>query len=130
MAVKYKVVSKRPGGFAGENAPRYYPIVTDREIMDLNQVCDFISENLQMHSAHVKGVLETFTRVVPTLLKNGHNVRLDGFGTFSLHVSSKGQDSLEKVTSRDITGIKMAFLPDKRIKRALRTTHFEKSKKV
>jgi predicted histone-like DNA-binding protein len=129
MALKYKVVSKRPGGMAGNNTPRYYPVLTDRSVADLRMVADLISERSSMHSAAVVGVLDALTKLVPQLLQDGHNVRLDGFGTFSLHVSGKGQDTPDKVSVHDITGVKMAFLPDKRIKRNLKVTKFVKSKK-
>ncbi|MEQ9209320.1 MAG: hypothetical protein RLN96_05685, partial [Pseudomonadales bacterium] len=62
-------------------------------------------------------------------LQDGRTVRLDGFGTFNLHASSEGQTNPDKITSRDITGVRMSFLPDKDIKRRLNKTKFVKKDK-
>ena len=126
MAIKYKVVSKKPGGLAGENAPKYYPVLTGRETADLEYVCERISERSTFSGADVVGVVQSFIELVPELLMNGKNVKLDGFGTFSVHASGTGRDSPEEVTSRDITKLKLSFLPDKRIKRKLSNAEFVK----
>ncbi|MEQ8472172.1 MAG: HU family DNA-binding protein [Marinoscillum sp.] len=126
MAVSYKVVSKRPGGMAGNNPPKYFPIVTKRSLMDTKSLAEEIGRRNGFSSAHVVGMIETLIQLVPEMLKQGRSVRLDGFGTFSLHVSGVGKDSPDKVTKRDITKVKMAFLPSKDIKRTLAATEFRK----
>lgn len=126
MALKYKVVSKKPRGMAGEKPPRYYPALTGRHAIDLDEVCDRISQRSTINGADVVGVVRSFIELIPELLLNGHNVKLDGFGTFSLHASGTGKDTPEEVSAKDITGLKMAFLPDKRIKRELGNAKFEK----
>lgn len=79
--------------------------------------------------ADIAGVLESFSSLIPELLADGYNVKLDGLGSFSLHVSGKGQEDPEKVSSKDITKVKMAFLPSKRIKKALTQLTFRKHQK-
>ncbi|MEQ8474099.1 MAG: hypothetical protein RIC35_23085 [Marinoscillum sp.] len=61
------------------------------------------------HVTHVVGMIETLIQLVPEMLKQGKSVRLDGFGTFSLHVSGVGKDAPDNVTKRDIMKVKMAF---------------------
>ena len=126
MAIKYKVVSKKPGGLVGENEPKYYPVLTGREVADLEFICERIAERSTFSRGDVVGVVQSFIELVPELLMSGKNVKMDGFGTFSVHASGVGKDSPDKVTSRDITKLKLAFLPDKRIKRRLGNTKFEK----
>ena len=126
MAIKYKVVSKKPGGLAGEKEPRYYPVLTDREMADLEYVCERISERSTFSGADVVGVVQSFIELVPELLLSGKSVKMDGFGIFSVHASGEGKDSPEQVSSRDITKLKLSFLPDKRIKRKLGGAKFEK----
>lgn len=126
MSISYKVVSKRPGGIAGENSAKYYPSLTNRRKVDLNEISDLITARSTFSRGDVIGVMRSLIDLIPDLLQDGRNVRLDGFGTFSLHASSKGKEDPQKVTSRDITGLKMAFLPDKRIKQKLTQTKFTK----
>ncbi|MEP1093478.1 MAG: HU family DNA-binding protein [Cyclobacteriaceae bacterium] len=126
MAIHFKVTPKRPGGIAGERAPRYYPTLTGRSIADLNMICDRISERSSLHRADVKAVVESLIEIITELIQKGYNPRLDEFGTFSVHVSSKGKDHPEQVTSRDIESTKMAFLPSKRMKNLLKLIKFTK----
>lgn len=127
MSVSYKVVSKKPGGIAGENAPKYYPMVTSREMANLNEVCERIAERSTFSRADVVGVVQSLIDLLPELLLDGKNVRLDGFGIFSIHASGQGKDQPEEVTARDITKLKMSFLPDKQIKKKLKEATFVKA---
>lgn len=128
MAVSYKVVSKRPGGMAGAQQPKYYPALTKRQTMNSRKLAQEISAATSFTTADVMGMIEVLVHLLPHFLKEGNNVRLDNFGTFSLHVSGVGQEDPKKVTSRDISGIKMAFLPSKEVKKKLSTTQFVKTK--
>ena len=129
MAVLYKVVSKKPGLASPESPIKYYPVLTGRRQSDIREVCKILSESSTVTAGDIRGVLEGFIRLIPDLLMEGRTVKLDGFGTFSLHASAKGQVNPEKVTVRDITGVKISFLPDKIIKRELKLTKFVKQKK-
>lgn len=126
MAVSYKVVSKRPGGIAGDRPPKYFPMVTGRSLMKTRGLAEEISRRTSFSKADVIGMIETLVQMVPELLQDGHSVQLEGFGTFSLHVSGKGKEHPDKVTKRDITEVRMAFLPSKEIKNQLSRTVFKK----
>jgi predicted histone-like DNA-binding protein len=128
MAVLYKVVSKKPGLSSPDSPTKYYPVLTGRRQSDIRDVCRILSESSTVTAGDIRGVLEGLIKLIPDLLMEGCTVKLDGFGTFSLHASAKGKESREKVTSRDITGVKMSFLPDKIIKRELEMTKFVKKK--
>jgi predicted histone-like DNA-binding protein len=96
--------------------------------MDTREVCKRLSDEAGVHMGSVLAVMEALSQTVPKLLMDGYTVKLNDFGTFSLHVSANGQDEAEKVTPADIENIKMAFLPSKRIKHKLATTKFRKKK--
>ncbi len=126
MAVWYKVVSKRPGGMAGDRSPKYYPAITKRGMINTQELARQLAEQSTFHPGVIHGVIECFIRIIPTMLQKGNSVKLDGFGTFSLHVSGEGHDNPEEVSSKDITHVKMSFLPDKQIKNKLSETKFRK----
>jgi len=128
MPIKYTIVSKRPAGIAGKRSARYYPNLTGRSIADLNMICDTIAERSTLHHADIKAVVESLIQVIPEFLEKGYNPKLDEFGTFSVHVSSKGKDDPSKVTVRDIDSIRMSFLPSKRMKMLLKRIKFTKGR--
>jgi predicted histone-like DNA-binding protein len=126
MAVKYKVVSKRPGGIAGERAPKYYPVITDRKTMSEREFSERVAERAGVHMGTVLAVAESLFRTIPELLMSGYNVKFNDLGTFSLHVSAEGKDTMEEVSAHDISKLKIAFLPSKEIKHRIALTKFEK----
>lgn len=126
MGLKFKVVSKKTGAINREDVSKYYPALTGRQAVDLNEVCVHIAQRSTFSRADVGGVVHAFIELLPELLLAGNNVKLDGFGTFSLHASGTGKDTPEEVSAKDITKLKMAFLPDKRIKRKLGKAEFKK----
>ncbi|MFH6985472.1 HU family DNA-binding protein [Marinoscillum sp. 108] len=128
MAINYKVVSKRPAGIAGDKPTKYYPVLTKRKVANTRKIIDRISKNSTLSGADVVAVFESLRAIIPELLGSGMNVRLDGVGTFSIHARSKGQDTPEAVTSRDIDSLKISFLPDKDVKSMLKTIDFQKVK--
>lgn len=125
MAISYKVVSKKPG-LSSETL--YYPMLTGRRTADLHEICAHISKRSSFSPADVIGVVHALIEAIPNYLSEGRNVRLGGLGTFSVHASAKGKTDPDKVTARDIDGVKMSFLPDKQIKAALSTIEFVKVK--
>jgi predicted histone-like DNA-binding protein len=129
MSVLYKAVSKKPGLASPDSPTKYYPVLTGRRQTDIREVCKILSDSSTVTAGDIRGVLEGLIRLIPDLLMEGRTVKLDGFGTFRIHASAKGQDAPEKVTGRDVTSVKMSFLPDKEIKRELKHTKFVKQKK-
>ncbi|UXP33475.1 hypothetical protein N6H18_05850 [Reichenbachiella agarivorans] len=126
MSIKYKVVSKRPAGIAGVNDPRYYPILTNRKVSDLDDVCRMISKRSTFNEADVIGVIHSLIDLIPELVMDGRNVKLDGLGIFSVHASAVGKQTPEEVSARDISKLKLAFLPSKKIKNELIKAEFKK----
>lgn len=129
MSVKYKVVSKRPGAIAGKKiAPRYYPVLTERRLVELRELCEEIALRSSYSTGDVVGIVESLISMIPHYLQQGCTVKLGEFGSFNLHASSDGKVNPEDVTSRDISKVKMTFLPSKLVKRQLALTKFTKVK--
>lgn len=128
MSISYKVASKKPRGVAGEQPVKYYPVLTDRGIADSRYIMEIISSRTSFSRGDVMGMIQCLVELIPELLMDGKNVRLDGLGTFSVHAKSKGRETAEAVTLRDIDQLKVSFLPDKQIKKELKNTRFVKKK--
>lgn len=126
MSIPYKVVTKNP--YLAQGAPKYYAALTGRSTANLRELCDYIAQTSSFSHADVTGVVHAFINLIPKYLADGRNVCLDGLGIFSVHASSNGRERPEQVTSRDITKLKMTFLPDKRMKLQLKGITFVKAK--
>jgi predicted histone-like DNA-binding protein len=122
------VVSRRPGGLTGTNEPRYYPVLTERRLVELRELCEAVSERSSLTKADLMGAVESLISMIPKYLQDGCTVKLGEFGSFNLHASSLGKDTPQEVTSRDISKVKMTFLPSKLVKRQLAKTDFKKVK--
>ncbi|MDR2782987.1 MAG: hypothetical protein LBB48_03960 [Treponema sp.] len=73
----------------------------------------------------VRSVLSNLAEVLPTFLKLGQSVNLEGFGSFRISVSSEGAATPEELTARRVKGVKLAFLPGAGLKRSLEDISFE-----
>lgn len=125
MALEYEVKAKRPG-LAQQQKPRYFPVLTGRRVADIHMVSKKVSARTSLTSADIVGVVEALTTIIPQLLEDGYNVKLDNLGTFSVHAKSEGKEDPGKVTVKDIKELKMSFLPSKRMKKRLQTLRVKK----
>ncbi|MBD3615745.1 MAG: hypothetical protein HUJ22_04160 [Gracilimonas sp.] len=66
--------------------------------------------------------------LIPEQLLAGHTVRIDGLGTFRLHLKSDPADSPEEVTADNIKEVRPSFIQDTRVKRKLKKATFIKVK--
>lgn len=127
MPLQYEVKSKKTT-LSSDQQIRYYPVLTGRRVADARKVSAEISAGSSLTKADVRAVLEALTEVIPRLLGDGYNVKLDDLGTFSVHAKSEGKDDPSKVTTRDIKSLDMSFLPSKRIKEELKILKVEKKR--
>ncbi|PXX96017.1 hypothetical protein DF185_20885 [Marinifilum breve] len=126
MPVFYKVVKiKTPLSKDGKKE-MYYPRVASRKKEGINDLAERISDVSSFNKGDVIGILEVFTQLIPTLLKNNTSVELGELGTFSLHISAEGVDEEEKVNRYRIKKSKIAFRPSNRLKNELNTIDYRK----
>lgn len=124
MTIKYKIVKTAHPGVKGGGEYRYYPRVCDRRKMDLEELAKRISGFSTLHPADIMAVLTAFVSELPDLLLDNYSIQLGDFGTFSLHASGLPSETPEQVNAKKITGVKVAFLPGKRIKQKLKGAKF------
>jgi nucleoid DNA-binding protein len=58
-------------------------------------------------------------------LKLGQSIRLEGFGTFRVSVSSEGTATAEELSARHVNGVKILFLPSVELKKNVEDISFE-----
>ena len=104
--LKYRKVQRTPQ--TGENAGKkkwYAAAVTDREV-DFEGFVTHISDHGSPYSrGTIHGVLMDALDHLQELILDGKSVRLSDLGLFSIGMSSKAEDTKEKVTAASVEGV-------------------------
>ena len=104
--LKYRKIQRTPQ--SGENAGKkkwYATAVTDRE-MSFEDFVSHISDHGSPYSRGcIHGVLMDALDHLQELILDGKSVRLGELGLFSMGMTSRAEDSKDKVTSQSIQGV-------------------------
>ncbi|WP_253916465.1 HU family DNA-binding protein [Lentimicrobium sp. S6] len=126
--IKYKVIPLADKISSAVVKYQYYPRICDREKINLLELSRLISRQCSFTTADVYGVLEAFVGNIPSLLLENKSIELGDLGIFSLHAKAKGSPEKQQVTKNNITELKIAFRPSKRLKQSLVGAKFQKVK--
>ena len=103
---KYRKVMRTPQ--SGENAGKklwYATAVSDRE-MSFEDFVTHISEHNSPYSrGTIHGVLMDTLDCLKELILDGKSVRLSDLGLFSIGMTSRGEETREKVTAASVQGV-------------------------
>ena len=104
--LKYRKIQRTPQ--SGENAGKkkwYATSVTDREV-DFEGFVTHIADHGSPYSrGTIHGVLMDALDHLQELILDGKSVRLSGLGLFSIGMSSKAEDTRDKVTAASVEGV-------------------------
>jgi len=126
MALKYKIASTKKPGQGKEGEQIWFPKLTGTSQADLNQIAQILAQRSSASQADVYLIVMGLVDLIPELLSEGKTVKLDNLGTFRLHARVETASSPNEVTVHKIKELRMSFLPDKRIKQALKVIKVKK----
>ena len=106
-------------------ATSYYPRVQSYNTYSTEEFANQLSINESISLSNVKAVLNAFGSELLKHLCNGHNVKIDGLGTFSLGVSGNVTMKGSKASIRNIHLTKINLLADKSVAQLLKYTKLE-----
>ena len=90
------------------------------DVMDIDAMADHIMEHGSVWTDDVvHGVLRKFNKCMIEVLKDSKKVKLNGLGTFSIALKSKGAASSDDLTASHITGAALRFCHDRSVKAGL-----------
>lgn len=104
--LKYRKIQRTPQ--TGENAGKkkwYATAVTDREMTFEDFVTHVVEHGSPFSRGTVHGVLMDGLDCLMECILDGKNVRLGDLGLFSIGMTSKAEDSKDKVTAQSIQGV-------------------------
>lgn len=112
MAIKY--YARESKSALSDNKTYYYAQAVIDEQVSQQTIIDRIVEKSSLSEGDVMScVTELFKEMTSEMLE-GHSVKLDNFGSFSLTVQSKAQETAEKVTTDTIENCRISFRPSTR----------------
>ena len=135
MAHLYKLVQNH-----NEEMPKAYnkwfarPVYVDT--IDLDGVAELIQRNSTAKKSDARAVLTEMVEVISDALKDSKRVKIDGFGTFKIGLSSRGADSVEDFSvAEHLRGARVLFQPEtetdpsthKKSKKLIRGMRFQSS---
>ena len=104
----FKKVLKKMGG-------KWHPqAVTVGKPVTTKEVADCLSQISTVSRADVYAVLTDLAGVLADYMAQGRSVKIDGLGTFyyTLTAAGQGVESADKVTTAQITGVRVRFIPE------------------
>lgn len=111
MAIKYYVrQTKNPK--TGKDCYVAQSLIDEQ--VSQQTVIDRIVEKSALSEGDIMSCITELFKEVTAELLEGHSVKLDNFGSFSLTVQSKSQDAEEKVTADCIESCRIVFRPSVR----------------
>jgi len=119
MALQFNVI-ERPNPQTKEKKWYASPKLTGNR--DLKNLSKDLSEVSSLSAGDVQNVIVNLIDQLPKWLMEGNSVKLDGFGTFRLSLSSTGEATKDDVTAGSIKDIYILFEPDIEIKERVRKT--------
>lgn len=123
MSVKVKKIERRNP--QNPHNVKWYLVQESTGSVGLQEIAAEIEGRSALSLGDVQSVLSNLMEVMPIFLKLGQSIKLEGFGTFRVTVSSTGMESPEALTAHQVKGVKINFLPGVELKRQLSNVSFE-----
>jgi predicted histone-like DNA-binding protein len=123
MAIKLKKIQrKNPQDIADV---KWYLTQETVGSVGFHDIAKEIEQRSALSLGDVQSVLSNMVEVLPVFLKLGQSVKLEGFGTFRISVTSEGLAAADDLSTRQVKGVKIIFLPSTELKRNIGDVSFE-----
>ena len=104
--LKYRKVSRTPQVGKDAGKKKFYATAVQDRTMEFEDFVTHISEHNSPYSrGTVHGVLMDTLDCLQELILDGKSVRLADLGLFSIGMTSRGEETAEKVNAQSITGV-------------------------
>ena len=93
---------------------KWYARMVPIGMIDTRGLAEIIQRNCTVKRSDVMAVLEELVDTMRDQLQDSKRVKLDGFGSFKIGITSKGARSAKAFTTSDnITGMHVVFTPER-----------------
>jgi predicted histone-like DNA-binding protein len=123
MAIKLKKIERKNPQNQAQS--KWYLTQETAGSVGIAEIAREIEGRSALSHGDVLSVLDNLVEVMPIFLKLGQSVKLEGFGSFRVSVSSEGKTNAADLSARDVRGAKLLFLPSADLKRNLDGLEYE-----
>jgi predicted histone-like DNA-binding protein len=123
MAVKSKKIQRKNP--QNVNQTKWYLTQEKTGTVGVQEIAREIEGRSALSLGDVQSVLSNLVEILPVFLRFGQTIKLEGFGSFRISLTSDGMETAEELSARNIKGVKMVFLPSVEIKRSIEDISFE-----
>jgi predicted histone-like DNA-binding protein len=106
----------------------YYQMVFDAESagnVGLQKIVKEMESRSAFSLGDAQSVLSNLMEVMSIFLTLGQSIKLEGFGTFRVTVSSDSTATADELNAHHVKGVKLIFQPSVNLKRNLEDISFE-----
>jgi predicted histone-like DNA-binding protein len=123
MAVKLKKIQrKNPQNVA---LTKWYLTQEKAGTVGMTEIAKEIEGRSALSLGDVQSALSNLVEMLPIFLRLGQTIKLEGFGSFRISVTSEGTATADELNAHHVKGVKLVFLPSRELKRGLEDISFE-----
>jgi predicted histone-like DNA-binding protein len=123
MAVKLrKIQRKNPRDL---NQSKWYLVQEKAGTVGMQEIAKEIEGRSALSLGDVQSVLSNLVEMMPLFLKLGQTIKLEGFGSFYISVTSDGTETADELSSHTVKRTKIVFRPSIELKRNMEGIAFE-----
>ncbi len=112
-----------------QSPARFHPTPVYIDTMDLDALSSDVSHSTSMTPADVRAVIVEVVTVLQKNLIRRVKIKIDGLGLFKLSFGGTGHENAKEVSALDISGVKVTYIADAKIKKFISSSiSFEKKK--
>jgi predicted histone-like DNA-binding protein len=123
MAVKLKKIQRKNPQNVSQ--AKWYLTQEKTGTVGVQEIAREIEGRSALSLGDVQSVLSNLVEILPVFLRLGQTIKLEGFGSFRISVTSDGTETAEELSARNVKGVKMVFLPSVELKRSIEDISFE-----
>jgi predicted histone-like DNA-binding protein len=123
MAVKLKKIQRKNPQDVSQ--VKWYLTQEKTGTVGVQEIAREIEGRSALSLGDVQSVLSNLVEILPVFLRLGQTIKLEGFGSFRISVTSDGTETAEELSARNVKSVKMVFLPSVELKRSIEDISFE-----
>ena len=102
---------------------KYYGNVDLYSQIGRAQILDAAQRNSQIPKSYLDQTFDALEVEIQNFVMNGHSITLDGLGTITSTIHSKGQSSADDVKAEDVRRVKFGFRAASSLRRMLKSAN-------
>jgi predicted histone-like DNA-binding protein len=124
MSIVYKLWKKKFKDAQNQEQEKYFACKDTPKTWSTKEFANFISEGSTYSESEIIGVLMKTSWGLEHLLDLGHNITLDGIGTFGITVTSNMINSRKELKDIKVRAKRVAFRQSPELSKMLKNTTF------